>query len=105
VADTITTTCGLPVDWNLSKIEVHVQQRQAGRQEVSDSCARAIAALWHGPRDPQLTELSTCGTVSDVSALLTEISLCRPYAVHESDILLLDMLSTWAINHPTREDV
>lgn len=70
--------------------------------EVSDACALTIASWWQSPGrvGRHLAELSTTGSVG-VEDLLTDIH--NTYAeASTQDRPALDLLATWALNHPSR---
>lgn len=73
--------------------------------EIGDASALTIASWWQSPgtHGRAFAELSTTGTVA-VEDLHSDIA-----AVYQSadarDREALDCLGTWALNHPSRNDV
>lgn len=74
-----------------------------GHHEVSDGAALTIASWWQssGHTGHVLASLASGCTV-DVTDLLDDIARTRADVTTYADNLALDMLATWAINHPTR---
>lgn len=73
-----------------------------GRAEITDACAVTVASWWQSPGRTGLpfAELASTGHV-DVERLHEAIA----HAYTEADDLdkrVLDMLGTWALNHPAR---
>lgn len=75
-----------------------------GLSEIDDSAALGIAAQFQGPGGAGaiFAQLSTTGNVV-VGELLDAIAAEYRDPTYSPDVrLMLDMLSTWALNHPTR---
>lgn len=84
-------------------VYMEIGEAQDQEREISDAAALTIASWWQSP-DPlglAFAELSTTGSVNyqDLSD-----AIAREYdGTHTLDRLCLDMLSTWALNHPSRK--
>lgn len=74
-----------------------------GIREIEDSTALTIASWWQSPGNVGrvLAQLSTTGSC-DVAELLDDIHRTYREADTQSDRDALDMLATWALNHPSR---
>lgn len=84
-----------------------IRAASAAGREISDAAALTVASWWQGPSFPgrAFAELSTTGSV-DVDELCREVGATYPetLALPAVDRLALDMLSTWALNHPSGSD-
>lgn len=76
------------------------------RREVSDATALTIASWWQSPSTVGHVLASLAGGMAvDVTDLLDDIRATRNRVLDGTDDkLALDMLATWAINHPSRQD-
>jgi hypothetical protein len=74
-------------------------------REIRDSTALAIAAGWQSPRGHGLTfhALAATGRVN-LTALGEAIASEYDAAKAQGCEYELDLLSTWALNHPSRQD-
>lgn len=79
----------------------------AGHGEIEDGVALTIASWWASPgrTGMALAELATSGS-ADVTELLEDIAATRDEANYcdrpQDELAALDMLATWALNHPSR---
>jgi hypothetical protein len=88
---------------HLSSGEVTVQVRtRNGVREITDAAAVTIASWWQsaGTEGRAFAALSTTGRV-ELAALVDGIAAVRRYADTTIDQWCLDMLSTWALRHPS----
>ncbi len=84
-----------------------VQQVSAryGNEEIDDNVALTVAS-WYassGTAGRVLAQLATTGTCV-VEELLDDIHASRPWADTSLQHKALDMLATWALNHPSVND-
>lgn len=103
--DTITPTTTRHADSDTVAAEL---RSAYGVREISDGVALAIASWWQssGTVGRTLAALAS-GHPVDVTALLDDVAATRReadarHALDAADGRALDMLSTWAINHPSR---
>jgi hypothetical protein len=90
--------------------EIHVREFSSDAPEISDGAAAAIASWWQAPKGHgyAFAQLASTGRVrledlaDDISGVYDiaraigddPVSACR----------YMDYLSTWALNHPSRQD-
>ena len=79
----------------------------AAGEEISDRAALTVASWWQSPGTVGhvLASLAS-GRSVQVGALLDDIAATRREITgrsYSADHVALDMLATWAINHPSRE--
>jgi hypothetical protein len=107
--DTITTTTRTHAG-GLDKF-TEIDDLNTGRrtEEISDSVALSIAAGWQSPAGVgrAMARLASTGRVGledladDISASLDECR--RVYGTDSLEYRELNLLATWALNHPSRE--
>lgn len=87
---------------------MHEVNTAHGRHEVSDARALTIASWWQSPGSVgHVMAALASGLPVEVEALLDDIAATHNSFTswRPSDLRALDMLATWAINHPSRPRV
>jgi hypothetical protein len=85
-------------------ILMECQRAQAEGREISDGCARAIAAQWHSPGN-STAAFSTTGAIIGTDSLWGDFFLPEYESLNADDKLAADMLGTYLLNAGERGPV
>ncbi len=91
---------------DLTTVIRHATEAQARDEEISDACARMIAAMWHGGQASDGYAFASSGAISDPDDVYRSLFGVATYAaLPAEEKILADMMGTYLIRAGRRGPV